>query len=433
MPLLHISFSPSMGRDLPLSVTPSIDPLTSAFTEQMEAVVRHHLARSIGLSFLIVSLMAGADAAAATAPSAEELDAQLYLARLVPVGELYRLNLAHPMQYAHVAGILRRGGHRNLLRRLETARGGNAAAPQAPPPPVPGKIGDLNVLEYLRNDGRSATVSALSTIAGGADETVVTINYRTPNEAPFAYSPEQSAVGSKTKNFRVADTVPLGNAQRGKTIIATATFLVFKRDSMDTYVYSIQDSTTMPQRQCVTAPNYGRNQQSKFCPADKKPYCTNDHGVARPVIGCVWPGAQCNYVARGGTQIPLALSGTIRFDAPLATPLTGQLLLNLQTGNGAALLVPQTKYGSPLPPQFSVDPSEPNVLRYCFTPEDFPNNGFLDANRGGVMIDGTITVNVMVGGSSVPALAKISSRPRPRAANAHWWAQVPHANFRTTK
>lgn len=376
---------------------------------------------------------------------AAAFDAHQHVARNTTPRIPYKLNLGDIRQYAYVLSMLRLAGDSparspQLFRTLAAAHKSATAGP----PVVAelfatenvGTIQPINLIEFFDDDGKNASSSMLSSVPGGTDTTTMAINYRLSTAAtPFATSPtfKQMAGGEQ---FVQGYTVPLaGETPANATVIASSLIITTQGANVQAYTMAVDDATPNATAQCSTAPNYGTWQQPPIpCPAPTAS-CVNQHPISTPIISCygrTTDNPPCNY-AWGGSGYPpsltLAIAGQMTFPYPIDRSLSGQYYLDLQRSDGGCMLTNSSGGQTTLPAAyFSISSTNPNVLNYCFSGAQFPNNGCLTTPSASVFVDFSVYVMLDVTGTgSNWGMGKVSSNGLINPQQP-WFAQVPTVN-----
>jgi hypothetical protein len=382
---------------------------------------------------LLLPLVAAAQPAKAASPATapltdEERAAYRYMAEKTKHGFAYRLDLKNDLHWNYVMSMLRRGGESperspNMYKRLQAARGKGGATTEpmmaeGTEEPKVGTIVPLSLLEYIANNDVTATGSLYSSYPNASESTSMTVNYRTLTDSnPFYYSPTHEAFGDETKNFQVFEQSTLGEPQKNQVIVGTLLTIFFPKPPLtanaralgdgdaEAIVMSSEDAPPNATSICPTAPNYALQQtpQMDLCPNTVPPTCIRQ--TTPRIVSCYGRNnADCNYVWGGSgypSKVPLAIAGSMTFPYPIVTPLQGQLVLNLQLGNGGCYLLPPTGRSQPLPPaNMWVDPNDNKVLRFCFQAQQFNNNGCLKKAEEFVDLNMSAYVTLLVPGDA---------------------------------
>ncbi|MEO1030966.1 MAG: Hint domain-containing protein [Bacteroidota bacterium] len=293
------------------------------------------------------------------------------------------------------------------------------------PPPV----GDINVIQTLYNNGSGTYNSQfLTSVNGGVNSTNVVMNFRTEGNPSF-YSNTWNPAGVQTEYYTNTGTgtVPAG---QGGPVISTA--IIFP-SSYANPVTMVVEENLQATDQCVTSPNYQNNTGTpSTCPPSGST-CINKGPISTQIVSCYGRQAgYCNYSWGGGGYPPnltLEVSGSITFPQPIKSvggAAQGLMRLYLEVMDGGCKLAYAGQAGSvPLPSNFSISNSNPNVLNYCFTSAEFANDGCLTVARGTVNLNLSVWVELNVSGTgSNYGTATVSSSACAGIGQA-WCAAMP--------
>jgi hypothetical protein len=398
---------------------------------------------------LALACLAAPALASESAPgelTAAESAAVQYLDKSTKPRFPYRLNLGDPQQYAYVMAMLRLAGDSpqkspQLYRNLEAAR---KAAKAGPPELAMGEgagdggttlITPINIIQYVYDNGATASSSMVSSVPGGTDNTTMMINFRLSGQStPFATSPvyKQSAGGTQfIQNFNAslpASLTAAGGAN-ATPVVASSLILTSKGNSTVPYAMSLDDATPNATAVCATAPNYGTQQAPPLSCPPAGAQCVNSGQISTPIKMCYGRNASdCNY-AWGGTGYPpsmlMTVAGSMTFPYPVDPSLQGTYILNLQNLNGGCFIPPSSEPTAVSSQYFSIDANNPNKLNFCFPGQALQNAGCLSTVTATALLDFTVYVLVdSPGGGSNYGMGKISSNGAINP-NQPWFAQVP--------
>lgn len=374
-----------------------------------------------------------------------EVDAANYVDQSTRLRFPYRLNLADDRQYAYVMAMLRLAGDspQQSPQLYKNLADGHANGKPGPPELAMGEgtttveggltttVTPINIIQYIYDNGTTATSSLLSSVQGGTDNTTMMVNYRISGQArPFAFSPlyKQSGGG---KQFMQNFSANLPNSSNA-AVVASSLILTSRGGTTTPYTMTLDDATPNATSVCSTAPNYGVRQSPPInCPAVGA-NCVNQGSITNPIVSCygrnTGPGTDCNYIWGGSGYPPsmtLNIAGSMTFPNPVDPSLSGTYLLNLQRSDGGCFLPPGGGEPSALTPaNFSISNTNPNVLNFCFSGASFPNSGCLSTVTANVFLSLSVFVTLDVAQGPNIGMGMISSNSAVNP-NQPWFAQVP--------
>ncbi|MEO7157980.1 MAG: Hint domain-containing protein, partial [Vicinamibacterales bacterium] len=418
------------------------------------------------LTLVLLSVSAAAIAAPPMLTNAE-LKARQYVADHTAMRAPYELNLAEDNQYQYVMAMLRLHGETpekspELFRELRAAHAkGNPGPPRLATGPAKSSatpaggaaagvtevalnpVVPTNMISYLWNDQTNAVVDTalLSSIPGGTDSTTMMVNMTLAGQPqPFGVSPVYQQMAGGENFIEDWEAIVPGGTPANTTMVANSLFIASAAGTPTTFSMTV-DGTTPASCQCVTAPNYGLNQQFPACnPAvggnattacsTSTTICINK-GTLTPVVSCYGRNnSNCNY-GWGGTGYPpyitLQVAGSLSFPTAVATSLQGSYLLNLQNAAGGGGCYLPSGGGSPAvisSTNFWIDPQNSSQLDYCFPASQFTNNSCLTGATPSAYINLNIWVllaNGSYGNATVSSQTDTWHQP--------WYAQVPIINI----
>jgi len=372
--------------------------------------LRHYM---LPMSLLLLSLLSTYASAQTKFTEAEVSAIQAVQAKMKPA-TAYVLNLGDSQQYAYVMAMLRASGataakspHFFKLVEAERAKHKDKAAPpqlasehyrNTARPAAQGAsdvapITPINTISYMNNNNNLAVKSLLvSSVPGGTQSTLMTMNYRMANQSqPFATSPAYAQYNQGTQ-FEQAYSA---TAPTQGSVIASA-LIVTTVNNVPTFTTDYeQDSTPNPIDQCVTAPNYGNFQAPPTSCPPVGSACINKGNITTNIVSCYGRNSSnppCNY-GWGGAGYPpnltLAICGSMTFPNPVDPSLNGYYSIYLQRKNDGGCTLPGPS-GSLPAANFSISPTNPNVLNYSFLSAQFPSNSCMQT----VWVDMYLTLRV---------------------------------------
>lgn len=376
--------------------------------------------------------------------TAEESAALQYVDKATKLRFPYRLNLGDPQQYAYVMAMLRLAGDSpqkspQLYKSLDASR--KTAKSGAPELAMGAGVGDgttlitpINIIQFIYDNGTTASSSMLSSVPGGTDNTTMMINFKLVGQStPFAASPvyEQSAGGKQfIQDFNAAlpSSLKAGDGATSTPVIANSLILASKGNNTIPYTMTLDDATPNATSVCATAPNYGTQQQPPLgCPATGA-QCINQGSITTPIKMCYGrTGSDCNYMWGGGGYPPsllMTVAGSMTFPYPVDPSLQGTYILNLQRLDGGCFIPPNSEPTQITSQFFSIDPNNSSKLNFCFPGSALTNAGCLTTVSSTVLEDFSVYVLVDAPTGNNYGMGKISSNGQINP-NQPWFAQVP--------
>lgn len=396
-----------------------------------------------------------------------------YISRNTTHNVPYELDMTHDAQYRYILHNLREGGDSpekspGLYQYLRNLREGNGKKkvleasyfPQVQSDSKPkvakawlnvdkgevadAGLSDINLLTALYSEDQvNYTAEGVSSIYGGTSTTTMTFNFRTAQTpTPFYYSPTYKAHGSETEHWTQTTTGAVPTSQSGEDVIASMT-IIPSPSALSTgapITMSSEDKINASD-QCVTAPNYGTTQNAGTAPCPPSTStCVNKNTVTQVIVSCYGRNNQqagmcgnCNYgydAPGHPDSLALMVSGTIDFPSNIVADALGnpqgQVQMYLQQKNGGCILKSQYNDGVPLPSQFTINPSNPKQLMYCFKGGDFTSKScFKDLVHSTIDLNMTVFVIVENSGSGTNyAQAQVSSN-NCKSIGKDWCANIP--------
>lgn len=388
------------------------------------------LPRLIVCTLLALVPTLGHAAADSTSSTATERSAYEYIMRNQQPNHVYRLNLGSPEQYAFVVAMLAHSGGKkdpNLLAAVERA---HASAPNAAPAMLEetaaGRV-PLNLIEYLSSNGTEATTALLSSEPGGTSSTTMMVSlFAAGDSNPFASSPQYQELNAGkhfVKTYR--SRIPRGSSE--KSITASALFLVMVGSKITPYSMMVTAGPGTPSQQCLTAPNFGRHQSGSIACPKPGSSCVNGGKNKKDITVCLRPkGGNCNYnLGPDATTFPFTISGQVTFRSPIDPALIGGYILDLQGGDGGCTVTGPNVGGGLTAENFSIDPKQPKVLRYCFPNDRLPASSCFTAGAK-LMLSLTVYAQVKTsGGGTAMATAVVSADPDVTSAAPLIVSRIP--------
>lgn len=406
--------------------------------------LRQPAVKLFSILFLIVSSTFAWPQAKFTEAEASAI--QAVQAKMQPATS-YVLNLGDDQQYAYVKAMLRASGSNpaksphfyKLLEAERAKRKGKGSPPQlateyyksvAKPA---GAVGDvapitpINMIAFMNNTNLNVQTSLLSSVPGGTQSTLMVVNYRMAGQSqPFATSPsyQQYQQGTQFQQAYTAKAPSTGSVISSALIVTTVNNVPTFNTDFE------QDSTPNPTDQCVTAPNYGQNQGPPTSCPPQGSTCINKGSITTNVVSCYGRNSSnppCNY-GWGGAGYPpnltLAICGSMTFPNPVDPSLNGYYSMYLQRKDDGGCTLPGAS-GSLPAANFSISPTNPNVLNYSFTSSQFPSNACMQT----VWVNMYLTVKVgalvdVPGGGTNYGVGTVSSDPTNNP-NQPWYALIP--------
>jgi hypothetical protein len=362
-------------------------------------------------------------------PSLVQADqADAYMLQHMQPGRAYALNLGSPEQYAWVQAMLARASGKKdatLMGAIERARAtASSGAPREVSINAAGPAA-LSVVQYLSSNGIEATSGLLSAVPGGTSSTAMMVSYFVVGDTnPFASSPHYQEIGKGThfvETFRAR--IPAGG--RKKAIMASALFLPMTSGAPVPIAMTVTAGPGTTRGQCVTGPGYGRHQSGPVpCPG-RGAKCVNDVKNKKDITVCLRDkGGNCNYnIPKGSTTFPFTIAGSITFRAAIDPQLIGGYVLDLQPKEGACPVAADV-LGALTAANFSIDPNDPRVLRYCFENASLPASScFTEGST--LMLALTVYAQVKTAGGTAMATAVVSADPAVISAAPDIVTRVP--------
>ena len=342
--------------------------------------------------------------------SSTELQEDLRFALGLKRGVCFKLNLADPKQHRYAVNMLKLSGETpdtspHTFAGFEAARnvgtpGPPVAAEFANDQPLSGVLPYNTILSFGTTDQVTYQGSALSSMPGGTTKTTILLTLTAVGDLTKIANVGGTQYASGT-NFKLLASGTRPTSDPTDQIAALATFYVYTGSNPIPTVYTQSaDDAGTPTAACQNQPTYKAMQSGTAC--------VNAGSVTTPLIAC-WnrtPGNtnDCDYYQVTGQPVTFdfPVIGSLTFADPISVPITGLFILALQPPDGGAAIVSNlnaTDPTKPLPPQFSVSGTNPNMVQWSFPASSFPNNHTIAT--GGAICGYSCFVSVALNSSTV--------------------------------